>query len=148
MAITRAVFATAAPLTALLGIGFLRWRFLIVKVNGTSMEPSLSPGQKVLARRGRNKLRRGDVLIIRIPLAHRFPAQMPPRVASDEWLIKRLVALEGDEMPPSVPIAGTRLVPEGMIVVLGDAAISLDSETWGCIPAERVVGVMLRRLSA
>jgi signal peptidase I len=43
---------------------------------------------------------------------------------------------------------GTDVVPPGMLVLLGDGIRSGDSRQWGFIPADRTLGLMIRKLSA
>lgn len=148
------------------GVRLVRSTLAVVEVAGPSMRPALSSGDRVLVRRARRGgLRSGLVVVIEQPdVAGRWrqdPPRWPPRGRRD-WLIKRVAALPGDPMPPGVPRpggAGGRgpaalgaeaddgLVPPGMFVVLGDnAACSLDSRVIGCIPADRLIGVMVRVL--
>lgn len=124
-----------------LGVGALvaRRRLVAVTVVGESMAPTLHAGDRVLvARTSLRGVRRRQVVVF----AH-------PGGAVDDppWLVKRVVALPGDVVPESVPgLAGDR-VPAGRFVVLGDnAAKSLDSRRVGHLPADALLGVVLRRL--
>jgi signal peptidase I len=64
-----------------------------------------------------------------------------------------VAALPGDRLPAGVPSPGPDpdhrgVVPPGMFVVLGDNAMwSYDSRMIGCVPAERLLGVMIRPLN-
>jgi signal peptidase I len=101
------------------------------------MEPTLVPGDRVLVRRCRRApVGVGDVLVFREPNGQRA--------------IKRVAAVAGDAVPDSVLPAtdGTDLVPPGMLVLLGDGIRSGDSRQWGFIPADRTLGLMIRKLSA
>ncbi|MFJ6465897.1 S26 family signal peptidase [Streptomyces sp. NPDC091387] len=61
-------------------------------------------------------------------------------------LVKRVVALAGDPVPPEVREAAGALVPAGQLVALGNnPAFSTDSRFWGTPPARSVVGVVLER---
>lgn len=122
-----------------------------VRVDGTSMEPTLHNGELILV----NKLAyrfsqptRGDVIVFYFP---RDPEQ--------EY-IKRLVGLPGDKVrvdngkmyvndqlvdepyiaaAPNYP--GEWVVPAGQFFVLGDNRNnSYDSHNWGSVPGEYVVG--------
>jgi signal peptidase I len=59
-------------------------------------------------------------------------------------------AVAGDAVPdPVLPVtAGTDVVPPGMLVLLGDGIRSGDSRQWGFIPADRTLGLMIRKLPA
>ncbi|MER7005611.1 hypothetical protein ABT297_21555 [Dactylosporangium sp. NPDC000555] len=76
-------------------------------------------------------------------------------------LVKRIAALPGDPVPPSVlPAVGGRpgdVVPPGKLVVIGDGIASADSRRpggharprhWGYATLDRVLGVMTLRASA
>jgi signal peptidase I len=113
-----------------------RHQFLVVTVTGASMEPTLRQGDRVLVRRHRRgPAQVGEILVFREPGGQRA--------------IKRVAAVAGDQVPVSVrPVTGTAtIVPSGMLVMLGDGAHSGDSRHWGFIPAEHVIGQMIRKLS-
>ncbi|MFE4974160.1 S26 family signal peptidase [Kitasatospora sp. NPDC056651] len=60
-------------------------------------------------------------------------------------MVKRLAALPGDPVPPSVrAVLPGGTVPGGHVVLLGDNPdFSTDSRVWGAVPARNVVGVVL-----
>jgi len=131
-------------LLAALGIGaataawaVLRRRFVAVTVEGLSMRPTLAPGDRVLVRRARlDAVRPGQIVVLGNP----------------DLMIKRVVAVPGDPVPDlgatGVAGSGERTVPPGKLVVLGDnPAFSLDSRRLGYLPGERLLGVVVRRLS-
>ncbi len=122
-----------------------------IRVDGSSMEPSLYSGEFIIVNRLAFKLGKphiGDVIVFRLP---RDPKQE---------LIKRIIGLPGDEVsigngnvfvngqqlqetyiaaPPAYH--GTWQVPEGQVFVLGDNRNnSSDSHSWGSVPLEDVVG--------
>jgi signal peptidase I len=118
-----------------LAIMLARHRFMVVTVTGTSMEPALHPGDRVLVRRHRcPPVRAGDILVFREP--------------GGQQAIKRVAARAGDAVPDSVqPVTGgAKVVPPGKLVLLGDAARSGDSRQWGFIPADQTLGLVIRRL--
>jgi signal peptidase I len=88
----------------------------IVVVNGPSMAPALRDGDRVLVRRTR-AVRWGDIVLVAMPTG---------------WILKRVAATACDA---------------GLLYLLGDnAAESIDSRDFGCVPAERVYGVVVRKL--
>lgn len=148
--------ATASFAAAVLGVGLVRRRLAVVEVAGPSMEPVLSSGDRVLVRRARlNELRPGLVVVVERPRLDTDDPELtpgwPPR--HREWLIKRVAALPGDRLPAGVQSPGPDpdhrgVVPPGMFVVLGDNAMwSYDSRVIGCLPAERLLGVMIRPMN-
>jgi signal peptidase I len=93
-------------------------------VDGTSMEPAYSPGDRVLVNRlayWRSSPRIGDVVVVRDP-------QQPER-----WLLKRVA-------PPPAQL------PADEVWLLGDNAKgSRDSRQFGAIPRALIVGRASRK---
>ncbi|MET8526296.1 S26 family signal peptidase [Micromonospora sp. NPDC005172] len=125
-----------------------RRRFLVVSVAGDSMVPSLVHGDRLLVRRT-HRFRAGDIVV-----AHHQeggPRAAAPGSGASDWLVKRVVALPGDQVPQAVvPVVGdqVRRVPAGMTVLLGDNSGSVDSRRWGFVPVRDIEGVMVRRLAS
>ncbi|PWU51046.1 S26 family signal peptidase [Micromonospora sp. S4605] len=134
----------AATLLAVVLVGrWIRRRFLVVTVEGRSMEPGHRHGDRVLVDRLRSAtVRVGDVVVI---------DREDALDRSDLPMIKRVAALPGELVPVDVcafqhwPIQ-TR-VPPGQLVLLGDnPAGSLDSRQRGFFSADRLLGVVVRQL--
>jgi type IV secretory pathway protease TraF len=104
------------------------------------MAPTYHDGDRLLVRRGERPPARGAVVVFRIP------AEVG-RTELD-WLVKRVVAVPGDPVPPDVRGAagGALVVPPGRLVVRGDNPRSVDSRRFGFIPVADVLGVAARRL--
>jgi signal peptidase I len=149
--------AAVAAAAAVAAIALLRFSFLISTVTGSSMAPSFVPGDRVLIRRSaRRILQVGSVVLLPEPGA---PSQARLRgvpaargtaaLNRRSWVIKRVAALPGDAVPAAVrdAVGGVRVVPPGMLVVLGDnGAQSADSRLWGFLRADDVLGVVVRSL--
>ncbi|GAA1828666.1 hypothetical protein GCM10009682_54580 [Luedemannella flava] len=137
----------AFPVAAVVGVGtlglvWLRRSWMVLDVTGTSMEPTYLSGTRLLAVRGA-RVRRGQAVV----LEHQGPdaAQRPP--GGSDYLVKRLAALPGDPVPPSVrPMVHVDTVPSGQCVVLGDNPDSTDSRTWGFVLRSDIVGRVVRAL--
>ncbi|MGN9837114.1 signal peptidase I [Nonomuraea sp. H19] len=131
-------------LAAMAAALWARGRYVVVTVEGTSMAPTLSDGDRVLVRRLRiDQVSTGDVVVLEPPLT---PVELGPGGPDGrQWNIKRAVALPGDPVPPGIDDSVTR-VPPGALVVLGDNADSVDSRQRGFFDADRLLGVALRRL--
>jgi signal peptidase I len=142
--VIRPLLATAASITAILW--WMRGRYVVVTVDGTSMEPAYRPGDRLLVRRtSADTLRRGDVVVVTAS-----PATSPPygAVGDRRWVVKRIAGLPGQVVPPEVARCVPQpTVPAGQLILLGDnAANSIDSRTAGCYAGDRVLGVVLRQL--
>jgi signal peptidase I len=141
-----------------IGVVALRRNVAVVTVVGASMWPALATGDRVLVRRSTlGDVRTGQIIVIERPDKHGGWASDPPGwpPGDREWLIKRVAAIPGKPMPEAIltatasQAAGLTVVPAGKLVVLGDnATSSLDSRDIGLVPGERLLGVMLRPLSA
>lgn len=127
--------------------------FTTLKVDGASMEPSLSDGDRLLVTHGVDTLQTGDVIV--------FSAVSRSRGRED--LIKRVIALPGDRVsvtdgiatvngvvestPDPIPDPTEALkvdeftVPDDTVFVLGDnRPVSLDSRILGPIPQGAITG--------
>lgn len=127
-----------------------RLRLVLVTVDGSSMEPTLLPGDRVLVhRRGVARLRRGQIVVLEPPAPDGVRWAEPHEgLDHRRWNIKRVVALPGDPVPPGVTnVGGARHVPPGALVVFGDGAASADSRQRGFYFATDLLGVVVRRVS-
>jgi signal peptidase I len=149
------IWAAASVGLLAAGVGVLRYRWLVVTVDGDSMSPSLAHGDRVLVVRGRMAPRVGDVVVFKLPGTSTRPSpgtgSRSGRGNPPAPLIKRIAAVAGDDVPQSVADAvgsrpGTK-VPERSLVVIGDAPGSADSRIWGYLATRDVVGVVARRLA-
>jgi signal peptidase I len=139
--------SSAMVLLAVLGTALmiLRRRFLSVLVEGSSMEPTLHAGQRVLVRRTEvADLRRGQVVVVARPADG-----PPPRADVPSWLIKRVAAVPGDPIPreavPALRHVVEPRVPAGRLVLLGDNhAASFDSRRVGYFSADTLLGTVVR----
>ncbi|MDF5757520.1 S26 family signal peptidase [Spongiactinospora sp. TRM90649] len=128
-------------------LSFLRSRYLVVTVSGSSMEPTYRSHDRLLARRTTpDRLRRGQVVVFSPPK----PTRRGPRPG---WTVKRVVAAPGDPVPrdqvPALADVPETEVPEGRLAVLGDnSAESYDSRYFGYIPADSRIALVLRPLTS
>ena len=121
-------------------------RFLLLTtVDGSSMAPGLRSGDRVLVRRTK-KVQRGQIAMLG------YPPLPSGADTTGQYLLKRVVAVGGDRLDPDWAAPdlvglGGQVVPAGHAVVLGDNyPESWDSRHYGFVPAERVVGVVVRKL--
>jgi signal peptidase I len=143
-----AVLASAGLLAA--GVIALRRRYLVVRVTGQSMVPSLQSGDRVLVRRASLwSLRAGMIIVLRA-----WPGTGLSRVGGGRqsdvvpWLIKRLVSGPGEPVPAvaRTGCGNAQVVPAGKAVVLSDNLSGSDSRLWGFASADQVVGYVAVRM--
>lgn len=145
-----AVAAGAALAASVLCILLARHWFVVIAVAGSSMEPALRSGDRVLVRRrAPDALRVGAIVVFREPGGHQRPGSPSSGIANQPWAIKRIAAMPGHVVPGSVrsAVGGTDVVPAGMLVVLGDGPRSGDSRQWGFISADQALGHVVRKLT-
>ncbi|MER5701586.1 S26 family signal peptidase [Micromonospora sp. NPDC002296] len=126
-------------------------RLVSVTVHGVSMEPTYRQGDQVLVRR--RPAGAGEVVVVEQPDADgrwRSPemSARPGDLTRRRWLIKRVAAAPGDEVPrdrvPALADTAEDRVPAGHLVLLGDnPRASLDSRSVGYFPAARVLGTVV-----
>lgn len=150
---------------------FVRFNVLTVTVQGSSMIPTLSDGDRVLVWRWWPKrwLRHGQLVMMfgstvprESPAASRVSASRDP-----SFLIKRVFGLPGDAFPeenldlnrPPADLGLIRVrsatqsgdtwcIPPGHAFLRGDnPENSADSRTLGLFPLENMVGIVLTRRS-
>lgn len=120
---------------------WVRRRLVAVTVTGNSMLPRLGPGTRVLVRRTRDGVARGDIVVF-----------ARPRTTERAWMIKRVLAVPGDPVPRrEAPVLWGHpgdLIPARHLVVIGDnPAESYDSREFGYLRAEALLGVVVGQLS-
>jgi signal peptidase I len=99
---------------------FLRWKPFRVEISGSSMSPTLVPGDWALAVRP-GRLRRFDVVVV----------EHPSRPGLE--MVKRIVALPGELAPD-----GARLGPDQWWVEGDSPAESTDSRQFGPVRTDQV----------
>jgi signal peptidase I len=128
-----AAVAAGGVLVALAAaLAWARHRFLLITVKGNSMAPAYRNGERLVVRRGGYAT--GQVVMLRAPDR--------PGLGVD-WMIKRVVATPGDEVPAD--LAGrveVAVVPAGRLLVRSDASHGLDSRQLGLIDDRDVIGVV------
>ena len=126
-----------------------RWLYSVVTVYGTSMEPELAHGDRLLARRcGIRWLRPGQLVVFSEPgIPHSRPASLTG-AGQGLWVIKRVAAIPGDPVPEAIrtAVGGAAVVPAKAILVLGNAPDSRDSRQWGFVTSRQLLGVAGHRL--
>ena len=142
---------TVAAVTALSGRR-LRRRVVVVSIIGDSMVPTFGSGDRVLVVRSRpERLRVGDVIVLapHAAAARPLPGGLVVESGADAgWLIKRVAAMPGDQVPGPVRsrVPGALVGPERLVVLGDNPQVSYDSRQAGAIAFDRVVGRVARRL--
>ncbi|MGW3562310.1 S26 family signal peptidase [Streptomyces sp. NPDC000941] len=138
---------TSGALAICVALLWARRKLVVVTVDGMSMAPTMTHGDRVLVRRRRpRQVRVGDIVVLEPPSEGPWRTAATAGADGRIWNVKRVVAVPGDPVPPEVP--GEGRVGAGALAVLGDnRADSIDSRHRGLYPAERLMGVVVRRLA-
>lgn len=148
--------AAAAVFGAVGAIGLHSGGIHPVRIASRSMAPAITPGEWIVVRDlgpgGRGRVRRGDVVLFRFPLGTKGRA------------VKRVVGVAGDRVSigPDAVVVGDRVihiagapgeyargprketVPGRHVFVVGDnAAVSIDSRSFGALPTREIVAAQL-----
>lgn len=124
----------------------LRRLIVVVTVDGDSMLPTFATGDRLLVRRTRlDRLRRGSVVAVMLPPP--APPGGSPAEPRTELMIKRVGALPGDPVPPGVPVTDASVPPRHLVVIGDNPHGSHDSRAVGYVPAEALLGVVIRRMA-
>lgn len=112
--------------------------FKTAVVDGQSMHPTLSHGQKVLTTKAYflvGSIKKNDIIVLR------------EEQSASKYFIKRVYGMPGDQIPWALapqdwPLEnGPYTVPEGRIYVIGDNILhSDDSRKFGAFKLENVLG--------
>ena len=112
--------------------------FKTAVVDGQSMHPTLSNGQKVLTTKAYflvGSIKKNDIIVLR------------EEQSASKYFIKRVYGMPGDQIPWALapqdwPLEnGPYTVPEGRIYVIGDNILhSDDSRKFGAFKLENVLG--------
>lgn len=135
----------------------LRRNRVLVSVDGSSMEPTYSDGDRLLLRRTRTaSVHKGQ--IIAVAPEHVTDSDSPQIIPAETvaegslWYIKRVAAAPGDPVPTGVGALSDKvgeLVPSGSLIILGDnPAESHDSREEGFVDAHRLRGIVIRRFDS
>ncbi|MEW2357728.1 S26 family signal peptidase [Spirillospora sp. NPDC029432] len=144
-----AALAGGLPLAGALAALLQSRLYLVVRVDGDSMEPTFADGDRLLVRRRRPRaLHTGQVVVASSPRV-----RPGARVRRDRrtLMVKRIAARPGEPvrpelLPPDLARDGAT-VPPGMFIVAGDNPRGLSSRRLGYLPGNLVYGVVVRRLS-
>jgi signal peptidase I len=123
-------------------------RLVVVRIWGVSMTPTLQPGDRVLLiRRKGSRVRTGQIVVFQGIRMDTWSRDRLPGPARELWTVKRVAAVAGEPVPAAMAEFPGAVVPPGKLVVLGDGRRSRDSLDWGYLPADRVLGIVVRRLA-
>jgi signal peptidase I len=123
-----------------------RRRFVLVTLNGGSMEPTYRHGDRLIARRvsRSGRYRRGDVIVVRQP-------SDAPRVPNDPGqLVKRIIAVPGDPIPSPITLSHARTsscrVPERSYLLRGDNQTGSKGSSFAyLVPETDIVATVMAR---
>lgn len=147
------LFAAVVAMVAAAAAAVVRRRWLVVRVRGNSMLPTLRGGDLLVARRSPpGSVGSGDIVVCRWPDASTMqvmtvdgqPVANPATPTT--LLVKRVAAVAGEPVPGPVrrAVHPATVVPPGSLVLLADND-GLDSRVFGFLPDDRVIAVVSRK---
>lgn len=146
-----AAILAAILLAVFTGLVFwTRRHWLVVKVQGSSMIPAFRDGDVVITRKcAGGAVAVGDVVVFESPgLTHNGTSVLDLGGVLPKWIIKRVAAVPGDAVPAELlAVVPIKVVPAGALIVLSDNN-GFDSRTFGLLRFDRVLGVVVRPLTA
>lgn len=154
------LIAAAIVVGALSGLAVRRWLVASARVESSSMEPTLRPGQRLVVRRLRRteRVARGDLVLVRSAEVGGIVVKRAIGLPGELVALDGLggVCVDGEQLaepyvrpapaPTLAPVAlpaRTYAVPAGSLFLLGDnRRASSDSRTWRqpYLPEDAVVG--------
>jgi signal peptidase I len=152
------VMAASLVIGGLVGLAVRRWLVLPVRVESSSMEPTLRPGRRILVRRLRRaeRVARGDLVLVRSEEVGRAVVKRAVGLSGEVIHLDDLgrACVDGNRLvePHGRRTAGpatTFVVPDGSLFLLGDnRQASSDSRSWRqpYLPEHAVVGKVLGAL--
>jgi signal peptidase I len=149
------VWIVVVPCVAVIGVALslARRYFIVVHVAGISMAPTLIDGDRLLVRRRTAAgIAPGTLIVLAGSGGPGRVALGTPKtvgaVTKSHWRVKRVAAVAGQPVPESVrpAVDGAVVVPPGMVVVLSDNPLGIDSRACGFQPTRDVLGTVVRRL--
>ena len=116
-------------------------------IQSASMEPTLKSGDRILVlnRAYQFFLKRGQLVVLSLPtltydtVANNNATYFVPKTL----LVKRLVALEGDNIAHS---GFAEPIPIGHVFVLADNPNGNDSRLWGPLPLSSLRGIVIAHI--
>jgi signal peptidase I len=158
------IFIILIGFIVILILWIIRGLLLIVDIQGQSMTPFLIPGDRVLVLRywPIKWIRKGQVVVFFPPIGE-YEDNVPPAFTKHVLFVKRIIGVSGDtvstslldlpeferaSLSPAHDEMGKRVwnIPPKHFFAKGDS-FGTDSLTWGPIPNDRLVGIVIMRLS-
>jgi signal peptidase I len=131
--------AAAAGMTAAGVAAVRRARLEPMLVRGESMRPTLVPGQRIAVSPPARPLRRGAVVVVRLPGGPGSEAVAPRRIGDLE-VVKRVVGLPGERVGLLGDRVEVTLGPDEYLVVGDNRDASTDGRAFGPVGWDQIVG--------
>lgn len=123
------------------------------RIEQTSMEPNLHPGDQVLVNKAVYSLglgpNRGDIVVVHTPGSPPDKVKRVMGLPGETLTVEKdgTVLIDGKAIQepyissPSPGPTGTWTIPDGQYFLMGDnRGVSLDSRSWGAVPRGDIVG--------
>lgn len=150
------VITVGAVIGVFLGLAARQWFVTSARVESSSMEPTLQPGQRLVVRRlrGVERVARSDLVLVRSDEIGRVVVKRAIGLPGERVDVSRKgdVRVNGQLLPEpyarkAAGTPGSYVVPDNALFLLGDnRAMSSDGRAWRrpYLPDEAVVGRVIR----